>query len=144
MRKYETIFVMKPDLDEAIKANIPVKMKAIIEREKGTVHVSHDLGKQRLSYEVKKETKGHYHYLGFEGQGEIVKEVEKNLRLNEGVMKFVSFRVEGDFNHNLNFITFKAPSAAAPMRRRDGGDFDGPEMPAEEFVAEEFETGKEV
>lgn len=144
MKKYETIFVMKPDLDEAVKANIPVKMTTLIEREKGKVHVSHDLGKQRLAYEVKKEHKGHYHYLGFEGTGDLLKEVEKNLRLNEGVMKFISFRVEGDFNHNLNFITFKAPSAAAPMRRREGGDFDGPDMPSEEFVAEEFETGKEV
>ena len=65
MRKYETIFILNPSLDEeAVKANIE-KFKGVIENGGGTVENVDFWGKRKLAYEIEKVNEGYYTLINF-------------------------------------------------------------------------------
>ena len=73
MRKYETIFILHPSLDEeAVKANIE-KFKGVIENGGGTVENVDFWGKRKLAYEIAKVNEGFYTLLNFEANTELPK-----------------------------------------------------------------------
>ena len=73
MRKYETIFILHPSLDEeAVKANIE-KFKGVIENGGGTVENVDFWGKRKLAYEIAKVNEGFYTLINFEANTELPK-----------------------------------------------------------------------
>ena len=71
MRKYETIFILHPSLDEeAVKANIE-KFKGVIENGGGTVENVDFWGKRKLAYEIAKVNEGFYTLINFEANTEL-------------------------------------------------------------------------
>jgi len=67
MKKYETIFIQHPTLDEeTLKANI-AKFEGVITNGGGTVESTDVWGKRKLAYETKKVTEGHHTLLTFDG-----------------------------------------------------------------------------
>ena len=94
MRTYETIFIAHPDLvEEEVKALIE-KMKGIIENLNGQLIKVEEWGRKKLAYKLKKLTKGYYVFIRFSGNGEILVEIERNLRLSDGVLKYQSIRLD--------------------------------------------------
>ena len=94
MRTYETIFIAHPDLvEEEVKALID-RMKGIIENLNGQLIKVEEWGRKKLAYKLKKLTKGYYVLIRFGGNGEILVEVERNLRLSDAVLKYQSIRVD--------------------------------------------------
>ena len=94
MRTYETIFIAHPDLvEEEVKALID-KTKGIIENLNGQLIKVEEWGRKKLAYKVKKLTKGYYVLMRFLGNGEILVEIERNLRLSDGVLKYQSIRLD--------------------------------------------------
>jgi len=115
--KYETIFILKPDMEDGSRNSLREKIKSFISKKGGKVHVLEESGKFRLAYEIRKEMKGYFHYLGFEAEPTVLPELEKNLRINESVIKFQSFRIMGDFDSTI----FPMESVrSAPMTRTKG------------------------
>ena len=55
-----------------------------------------DLGKRKLAYEIAKFQKGHYYVLSFLDDGQVVGELERNLRIEESVLRFMTIRVEDE------------------------------------------------
>ncbi len=94
MRRYETIFIADPDLGEEDVKGITEKIKGLIEAKGGQVEKAEDWGTRKLAYEVKKKSRGHYLYIKFSGKSDLVAELERNLRINEGVIKYQSVQVE--------------------------------------------------
>lgn len=92
MRTYETIFIAHPDLvEEEVKALID-RMKGIIENLNGQLIKVEEWGRKKLAYKLKKSTKGYYVLIRFGGNGEILVEIERNLRLSDAVLKYQSIR----------------------------------------------------
>jgi small subunit ribosomal protein S6 len=94
MRTYETIFIAHPDLvEEEVKALID-KVKGIIENLNGQLIKVEEWGRKKLAYKLKKLTKGYYILIRFLGNAEILVEIERNLRLSDGVLKYQSIRLD--------------------------------------------------
>ena len=89
MRKYETIFILHPSLDEeAVKANIE-KFKGVIENGGGTVENVDFWGKRKLAYEIAKVNEGFYTLINFEANTELPKELDRVFRITDGVIRHI-------------------------------------------------------
>ncbi len=93
MRKYETIFIMDPDLEEEQTQSVIEKVKGIITQTNGEILKVEDWGKRKLAYEVKKKSKGHYILIHFSGSPALLSELERNFRVMDSVIKFQSVRL---------------------------------------------------
>ncbi|MDZ7369656.1 MAG: 30S ribosomal protein S6 [candidate division KSB1 bacterium] len=88
MRKYETIFILDSLLkNEEIDA-IVNKYERFISANGGQINVTEKWGKKRLAYEIKKRQYGYYVLIRFDGPPTIVKALERELRLNEAVLRY--------------------------------------------------------
>lgn len=96
MNAYETIFIIKPSLTDEEISKVIEKTKGIIQRGGGEVVVAENWGKKKLAYEVRKEKKGTYIIVHFKGTGATVSELERNYRLDESVIKFITLKIEPD------------------------------------------------
>jgi small subunit ribosomal protein S6 len=94
MRKYETIFILDPDLEEEQTQSAIEKVKGIITQTNGEILKVEDWGKRKLAYEVKKKDKGHYVLIHFLGSPALLSELERNFRVMDSVIKFQSVRLD--------------------------------------------------
>ncbi len=90
MRKYETVFISDPDIQDQTRADLFDKVRSIIAKGNGYLIDFDDWGNKKLSYEIKKKLRGHYVCVTYGGSGELVKELERNMRLSDDVMKFMT------------------------------------------------------
>lgn len=96
MREYETTFIARADLsDEAVKQLFD-RVKTVIERHHGALLDSQIMGRQNLAYAIEKQTKGNYVYFDYAADTTAVSEVERTLRLDETVLKFLSVKINDD------------------------------------------------
>ena len=94
MRKYETIFILHPSLDEeSVKANIE-KFKGVIENGGGTVENVDFWGKRKLAYEIAKVNEGFYTLINFEANTELPKELDRVFRITDGVIRHIVVKQE--------------------------------------------------
>ena len=92
MRSYETLFILKPDLEEeAITAAIE-RLTELIQNNKGTVEQVNRWGKKRLAYEIQDYREGYYTLVLFQGEPETAKELDRVMRLSDEVIRHVIVR----------------------------------------------------
>jgi len=96
MRKYETVFISDPDLQDQVRSDLFTKVRNIIAKEKGILLTFDDWGNKKLAYEIKKKFRGHYVCVTYGGTGDLVKELERNFRLSDDVMKFMTILLSDD------------------------------------------------
>jgi small subunit ribosomal protein S6 len=94
MRKYETIFILDPDLEDEEAQKVIEKVKGIISQSNGEIIRIEDWGKRKLAYKVKKKTRGHYILIHFSGQPALLNELERNFRVMDPVIKYQSVRLD--------------------------------------------------
>jgi len=91
---YETILILKADLsDEQIKENVQ-QLKNLIGKANGAILHYEDWGKKKLAYEVKKQGRGSYHLYQYRAAASVLTEMDSTLKLNEGVLRFVTVRMK--------------------------------------------------
>ena len=91
MNKYESVIIINPSVDEeGIKALI-AKFTDIINNE-GKVESVDELGKKRLAYEINKNNEGFYTVFNFEAKPELIAELERNYRIDDSVLKFITVK----------------------------------------------------
>jgi len=96
MTCYETLFVVKPTLtDEETAAQI-AKIKDVLAKEGAELVATNDMGMRKLAYPVEKQNRGYYTVLLYKGEGTIINELERNLKINEEVMKFLTVKYTKD------------------------------------------------
>lgn len=89
MRKYELLYIVRSDLDEqAVQANVE-KFQGIITNGGGEITNLNIMGKRRLAYEINKNRDGIYVLVNFNATPEIVKELDRVIRITDEVIRFI-------------------------------------------------------
>jgi len=95
-REYETTFIVQPEIsDEGAKA-ILARLDGILSSAGATRLMCEDHGKRKLAFEIKKFHKGHYYTLMYLDGGKVVPEVERSLRLDESILRFLTIQAATD------------------------------------------------
>ncbi|PID82935.1 MAG: 30S ribosomal protein S6 [Clostridiales bacterium] len=89
MRKYETLVVLRPDLEEGNRNSIIEKFKEIISKE-GEVTNINEWGNKKLAYEIEKLREGYYILVEYNAKTTLPKEFERNLKINEEVLRYMT------------------------------------------------------
>ena len=93
MRPYETIVVLRTDLGEEA-AKLLTRFENVIVSQGGTIDEKRDWGVRDLAYLISKQKQGHYHLFEYQAEPNVVKELERNLRIVEGVLRYVTVQQE--------------------------------------------------
>lgn len=138
MNCYETLFVVKPTLtEEEIKAQIE-RVKAVLDKEGAELLATDDMGMRKLAYPVQKNSRGYYTVLFYRAAGEMIAELERNLRINEEVIKFLTVKYSNtkemsQFNKQVESINKNVATQEIAQ-----------EVPAPAEVATEASQGEEA
>jgi small subunit ribosomal protein S6 len=95
-REYETVYILRPNTPNEGVAEVNTRIKGIIEGMGGKVIKVDNWGKRRLAYEVAKERKGIYLYWQYLAQPGVVEETERNLRMLDSVIRYLTVKVDED------------------------------------------------
>ncbi|HEY4117013.1 MAG TPA: 30S ribosomal protein S6 [Byssovorax sp.] len=95
-REYETIYILKPDVDADSAEKIGARVADVVGREAGRLTKVEAWGRRRLAYDIGKQKRGVYMYLKYLGNGKTVAEIERNLRLADSVIKYQTVLVQSD------------------------------------------------
>ncbi len=95
-REYETIFILNPEITTDGIEQIASRMTDVIDRLDGKLLHAENWGKRRLAYPVRKHPKGYYVYLKYLGYSDMVQELERNMRMLEPVLKYLTVKLEED------------------------------------------------
>ena len=91
MNKYETVFIINPNVEDAGVKELIQKFSDIINND-GKVESVEELGKKKLAYEIKKNSEGIYVLINFEAAPSLISELERVYRITDEVMKFIVVR----------------------------------------------------
>lgn len=109
MAFYELCYIVRPDVSSTQTESTAKKFEEVITSKGGKIIKTEQWGLKTLAYRVNKHRKGYYTMIGFEGNGEAVNEVERQMRISDDVIRFLTINVEE--------LT-KAPSIQMAPRRR--------------------------
>ncbi|MCP5068743.1 MAG: 30S ribosomal protein S6, partial [bacterium] len=90
MREYETTFIVQPEITDEGCTELLGRVDAVLEREGASRLLHDDQGKRRLAYEIRKFQKGRYVTTYFLDEGKAVAPLERVLRLDESVLRFLT------------------------------------------------------
>lgn len=90
---YEIIFIIRQDATSVLVESITSNISKIIKDSGGDISKTEFCGLRQFAYTIKKSKKGHYVLLNVWCDGQIIEEVERQLRINEDVVRFLSVRV---------------------------------------------------
>ncbi len=92
MKRYEVIAIVKSDVAEDDITALIDRSQAIITDRKGVIAKVDKWGKRRLAYEIKKQKDGFYFLIDFAGDGPIVAEIERNFKIDDRILKFITVK----------------------------------------------------
>ncbi len=93
MRKYETLFILKPSIEEEKKVELLEKFKGIIAAD-GEVEKVEEWGNRKLAYEIEKVREGYYVLVNFKANPELPKELERNFKIADEVIRYIIVNLE--------------------------------------------------
>lgn len=93
MRKYETLFVLKANIEEAARIELIEKFTGIINNDGEVTNVD-EWGTRKLAYEIEKVNEGYYVLVDFKANPELPKELERNFKISDDVIRYVVINKE--------------------------------------------------
>jgi small subunit ribosomal protein S6 len=150
MNHYETTVVLKPDVGgDTIEAALD-RVRDVVNGQGGKLLEIDHWGKKRLAYEIQKHTRGIYVHTQFLGKGPMVAEIERNLRINHNILRFLTIKTKAGVNpeeaevkeyvkpeYGAEETSSEAPAeAAAPAAEAEAPAAEA-EAPAAEATTEE-------
>ena len=93
MRKYEGVFIFKPNLEEEVRNQAFDRIKAAIEAN-GTITEINEWGYRKLAYEINYIKEGYYIIVNFEAAAEVVAEVERRSRISDAIIRYMVVKQE--------------------------------------------------
>ena len=135
MNKYEMIYIIDTGLEEAARKELIEKVSALITNNGGEIEkVDETWGKRRLAYAIDYKTEGWYVLVNFQAPAELPRELERNLKINENVLRYLVVKLE------------EKRSAVKPRAARPAPVDEAPaeEAPAVEEAAPAAEPAAEV
>jgi small subunit ribosomal protein S6 len=93
MRRYETTYILRPNLGEEQFSEIIERTNNIVTGDGGAIIDLKRLGNRKLAYEIKKETLGQYIYFDFAAPGTTILEMERIFRIDDSVLRFLTVKL---------------------------------------------------
>lgn len=94
MRRYEIMFIVRPDVPEEEVDKLIAQMEGVVSSAGGTLQKVEKRGRRRLAYQVNKQREGLYVLFTVEGTGDTIKEFERRLKVTDTVVKYLSVRID--------------------------------------------------
>lgn len=94
MRDYETMFILKPDLDEEVVEAVIARFQGLITDGGGTVAGVNKWGKRRLAYEIQGYGEGIYVIMEFSAKADVARELERVFRITDEVIRHLLIKKE--------------------------------------------------
>ena len=138
MRRYESVWVVNGDLpDEEVKSAID-KFSRIITSQGGTLVGVDEWGRRKLSYKIQTTVRGYYVLADFAGSPETVKELERNFRIDDRIIRYLTRK-------KMDKVNLEALQAEIAARAKAAEPKPEPEAPvaAEETAPEAVATAPE-
>ena len=117
MSYYESVFIARPDVSASQVEAMVDSFKAIVDEGGGSVGKTEYWGLKSLAYRIKKNRKGHYSLMNLEAPPGAVAELERNMRLNEDILRFMTIRV--DELEEEPSVVMRSKGSRDDRRRRD-------------------------
>ena len=94
MAFYESIFIARQELGDKELENIINNFKKILENNNANLVDTESWGLRNLAYKIEKNKKGHYMVLKIDGNGDAIQELERNMRIDENIIRYLSLKTE--------------------------------------------------
>lgn len=94
MNKYEIVFIVRADLDEASVGDTVKKFEKVLTDKKAKIVNSKDLGQKKLAYEIKKSVRGYYHLFNVEANAEAINEFDRKALIDENILRHLIVKEE--------------------------------------------------
>jgi small subunit ribosomal protein S6 len=137
VREYETIYILRSDVDVESAEKLQNRVAEVVTREAGKLVKVESWGRRKLAYPVNKQTKGVYMYLKYVGKGGLVAELERNLKLSDAVVKLQTIVLRDDVDMGalqinaeeatLGKLELEADNEEVESREKQLGLVDSPE-----------------
>ena len=116
MRRYETTYILRPNLGEEQFTEIIERTNAIITNDGGSIISLNRWGTRKLAYEIRKENLGYYIHFDFAATGSTVQEMERIFRIDDRVLRFLTIKLEDSIDEEgiAKATELAAAAAAAP------------------------------
>ena len=113
MPLYESTFIARPDISSQQVDGLAEQFREILTEAGGEIAKTEYWGLRSLAYRIKKNRKGHYYFMNIDAPPEAIDAMERTMRINEDVIRYLTVRVE---EHDPN----PAPLTQSRGRGRDG------------------------
>ena len=140
MNRYEMIYIIDADLEEAARKELIEKVSALITANGGEIEkVDETWGKRRLAYAIDYKTEGWYVLVNFKAPVELPRELERNLQINENVLRYLVIKLV-EKKASVKPRAERPAPVAAPIEEAPAAEEAAPAAeaaPAQEAPAEE-------
>ena len=93
-RQYELVYIVTPDASEAQIAELHTQIEQIVQRYQGTFDKTENWGRRKLAYEIGHHREGTYVVETITGSGDLMKEIDRRLRVSDQVIRHITVRVD--------------------------------------------------
>lgn len=132
MRKYEMIFIVRPDTPEEDLDKLIAQMEGVVSGAGGKTEKVEKMGRRRLAYRVQRFQDGFYVLFTIEGSGDTVKEFERRLRVTDLVIKFLAVRIDEAQKRVEKLKALRAKAEARKPRSKPAAPAPSAAQPAAE------------
>ena len=130
MPLYESVYIARPDISATQVEALTADMTKILEENGGKVTKDEYWGLKSLTYRIKKNRKGHYSLMNIDAPAAALIEMERNMRLHEDVLRYMSIRVEEHEDEPSVMMQSKSSRDDRDRDRDRGNDDDRPRAAA--------------
>lgn len=117
-RQYDLIFICRPDTPEADVDKVIATLEHAATEKGGKIETLNKWGRRRLAYRVHKLREGYYvHMVVKSSHGEVVKELERRLKVSDAVIKYLTVRMDEELKRQQKFQRHREKRAARRPRK---------------------------
>ena len=117
-RTYEVMYIVDTDVSSDDFTRLSENLQQIITEQGGSITKTEDMGRRSLAYQIGHKTEGHYMLLEIDGTGREIAELERRMRVNDQIVRYLTVRVDED---RQRAEKFKAKRARKASKRPFGG-----------------------
>ncbi|HEX7999303.1 MAG TPA: 30S ribosomal protein S6 [Pyrinomonadaceae bacterium] len=117
-RTYEVMFIVDPKTGDEDITRLNETLQQVITDQGGTVTKNENMGRRQLAYPIGRLNEGHYILFEVDGSGREIAELERRMRVNDQVIRYITVRVDED---RRRAEKFKAKRARKASKRPFGG-----------------------
>jgi len=126
-RQYELVYIVTPDASEQEIADLHTQIEQIVQRFNGTFDKTENWGRKRLAYDIGHHREGNYVVETITGSGELMKEIDRRLRVIDSVIRHLVVRVDEELrvaqrttDARKTFVARRRVARGLPPERQPG------------------------